>query len=223
MTYVSSLNGLAAKIVGAVPKLGPTERRIAIGLYRLLSQGQPVPPERLAETLNLSQGRVRETLSHWPGVYRDGAGSVVGFWGLALSEMPHRFQVDGQTVYTWCAWDSLFIPGILGKTAKVESTDPVTSEKISLVVDPEGVQDLEPAGTVVSFLEPNGVFDNEVIQSFCHFVHFFASRKSGEQWTSKHKGTLLLSVDQAYELGRQTNARNFGEALAKIPLIERKK
>jgi len=110
----------------------------------------------------------------------------------------------------------LFIPEIIGKTARVESTDPVTSEKISLLVGPDGVEDVEPAGTVVSFLAPNRVFDADVIQSFCHFVHFFGSRKSGEVWNAERKGTLLLSVDEAYELGRQTNARNFGKALAEI-------
>src|SRR2546425_10751118 len=217
MTSMSTRNNLADKIVNAMPKFRSVERGIAIGLYRPLTEGEPVTPERLAKTLRLSEGRVRETLSKWPGVYYDDTRAVIGFWGLALSKMPHRFQVAGRNMYTWCAWDSLFIPGILGKAARVESTDPVTTEKISLVVAPQGVKEVEPADTVVSFLTPNGAFDADVIRSFCHFVHFFGSRESGERWSSEHKGTLLLSVDQAYELGRLTNIRNFGEALAKTP------
>jgi len=215
MTSMSTHNNLADKIVNAMPKLGSGERRIAIGLYRLLAEGEPVSPERLAKTLDLSGSRVRETLSKWTGVYYNDSRAVIGFWGLALPEMPHHFQVARRKMYTWCAWDSLFIPGILGKTARVESTDPLTNEKISLVVAPEGVKEVEPADTVVSFLTPNRTFDADVIQSFCHFVHFFGSRESGERWSSEHKGTFLLSVDQAYELGRLTNTRNFGEALAK--------
>jgi alkylmercury lyase len=214
---MSKRENLADKIVSAMPKLESTERRIAVGLYRLLAEGAPVPPARLADILNLSEGRVRETLSKWPGVYYNDAGAVIGFWGLALSEMPHRFKVDGRTLYTWCAWDSLFIPGILGTTARVESTDPLTKEKISLVVEPEGIKRLVPADAAVSFLAPNGVFDADVIQSFCHFVHFFGSRESGERWTSEHKGTLLFSVDEAHELGRLTNTRNFEEALVETP------
>jgi alkylmercury lyase len=212
MIHVSTRKNLADKIVSAMPKLESAERRIAVGLYRLLAEGGPVSPGRLAETLNLSESIVGDTLSKWPGVYYDDTGAVVGFWGLALAAIsPHRFRVDGRTMYTWCAWDSMFIPGILGKIARVESTDPLTKEKISLVVEPEGVKKLEPADTVVSFLAPNGVFDADVIQSFCHFVHFFGSRESGERWISEHKGTLLLSIAEAYELGRVTNARNFGE------------
>src|SRR5437899_12401298 len=67
MTAMSTLNNLADKIVNAMPKLGSGERRIAVGLYRLLAEGEPVSPERLAETLNLSGSTVRETLSRWPG------------------------------------------------------------------------------------------------------------------------------------------------------------
>ena len=217
MTCMSTLNNLAEKIVNAMPELGPGERRIAVGLYRLLAEGKPAYPERLAETLNLSGSKVRETLSRWPGVYYDDTKAVIGFGGLALAEMHHRFQVNGRNLSTWCSWDSLFIPGILGKRARVESTDSVTKEKISLVVDQKGVKELEPPDAVVSFLAPRRVFDSSVIQSFCHFVHFFGSRRSGGRWSSEHRGTFLFSVDQAYELGRLANSRNFGEALAKTP------
>ena len=48
-----------------------------------------------------------------------------------------------------------------------------------------------------------------MIQSFCHFVHLFASRDAGESWIVEHPGTFLLSLDEAFELGRLVNARNF--------------
>jgi alkylmercury lyase len=204
---MSTQSDLAYKIIGAMPKLRAVGPPIAVGLYRLLAEGEPVTLTRLAESLNLHEGSVRETISQWPGIYYDATKAVIGFWGLALPEMPHRFQVDGRTLYTWCAWDSLFIPEIIGKTAHVASTDPITREKVSMVVEPNGVKELEPPGTVVSFLAPNTVFDADIIQSFCHYVNFFGSRESGERWTSEHHETFLLSVDQAYELGRLTNAR----------------
>ncbi len=204
---------LAQKITGAMPTLGSTERQLVVPLYRLLGEGEPVSPRRLAKAVNLPETRVREILGQWPGVYYDGDGSVIAFGGLALPEMPHRFEVDGRTLYTWCAWDSLFIPEILGKIARVTSADPVTKEKISLVVGPDGVKEISPATTVVSFLTPDRPFDQDVIMSFCHFVHFFASTESAEKWTTEHPGTFLLSLDDAYALGRLTNERNAGDAL----------
>ena len=49
----------------------------------------------------------------------------------------------------------------------------------------------------------------DVIQTFCHFVHFFTSGEAGESWTAEHPGTFLLSLEDAFELGRLVNARNF--------------
>jgi len=204
---------LAQKITGAMPTLGSSERQLMVQLYRLLGTGEPVSPRRLAEAVNLAEPRVRESLGQWPGVYYDGDGSVIAFWGLALPEMPHRFEVGGRTLYTWCAWDSLFIPEILGKTARVTSADPVTKETISLVVGPDGVKEISPATTVVSFLTPDRPFDQDVIMSFCHFVHFFASPELAEKWTTEHPGTFLLSVDDAFALGQLTNRWNAGDAL----------
>jgi alkylmercury lyase len=42
--------------------------------------------------------------------------------------MHHRFEINGLTLWTWCAWDSLFIPEILAQTARVASRDPETGE-----------------------------------------------------------------------------------------------
>ncbi len=68
----------------------------------------------------------------------------------------------------------------------------------------------------MSFLIPDKPWDQTVIQGFCHFVLFFTSRETGERWVAEHDGTLLLSVDDAYEVGRRTNALQFGEALAEL-------
>ncbi len=203
---------LARKITHGMPAIGSNERQIVVH-YRLLGAGEPVSPRQLADAVNLPEPRVRQILGQWPGVYYDSDGSVIGFWGLALGEMPHRFEVGGRTLYTWCAWDSLFIPEMLGKPARVTSADPVTKEKISLVVGPDGVEEISPATTVVSFLTPDRPFDQDIIMKFCHFIHFFASPETAAKWTTAHPGTFLLSVGDAYALGRLTNQRNGGDAL----------
>ncbi|MGH7575101.1 MAG: organomercurial lyase [Longimicrobiales bacterium] len=47
--------------------------------------------------------------------------------------MHHRFEIDARTLGTWCAWDSLFIPELLGEAARVQSTDPETGEVVRCV------------------------------------------------------------------------------------------
>jgi alkylmercury lyase len=208
-----SIRELADKIVGAIPRFNPVSRQIAVSLYRLLAEGKPVPIGRLANTLDLPGETVRQALSRYATFYDD-QGAVIGFGGLTVAEMPsHLFRVEGRTLYTWCAWDSLFIPGILGKAAEVTSRDPITHTPISLRVAPDGVKHVRPESTVVSFLTPDRTFDRDVIVNFCHFVHFFGSRETRETWTAQHPGTFLLSVEDAFALGQLTNARNFGDVL----------
>ena len=151
-------------------------------------------------------------LEEWPGVFRDEEGRVVGFRGLAQPETPHRFEVNGARLHAWCAWDTLFLPALIGKTARVSSQCPVTGETISLTVAPDGVEALSPEGAVVSMLMPADGFDADVIQSFCHHVHFFASREAGEQWIGEREGddAFLLTVDEAFHLGELWNRHRLG-------------
>jgi hypothetical protein len=92
------------------------------------------------------------------------------------------------------------------------SVCPTTAETISLEVAPSGVLKSSYPDVVVSFLLPDRDFDADVIQSFCHFVHFFSSPGAGEAWSANHPGTFLLLLDEAFELGRRVNALNFPAA-----------
>ncbi len=214
----TSITGsLAQKVADAFPDLSATEqKRIALGLYRLLAEGEPVSSDRVAQHLDLSTNLVREVFDSWPAVYFDDEKSVIGFWGLAVQETPHRFKVDGRQLYAWCAWDSLFIPELLGKTADVESTCPISGETISLTVGPTRVENFSPDGAVISFLSPATSFDMNVIAGFCHYVLFFNSEESGNKWLANHKDTVLLTLDEAREIGRVTNEATFGAALREL-------
>jgi hypothetical protein len=70
-------------------------------------------------------------------------------------------------------------------------------------------------------LSPTTDLDERVIMSFCHFVHFFPSPSSGEEWVVANPGTFLLSIPEAHELGRIVNAAPFGADLLARPLPAR--
>jgi alkylmercury lyase len=169
----------------------------------------------LAATTGLPEPAVAETLGSWPAVFTDRQGQVSGFWGLAISELSpaHRYQSGGRVLYAWCAWDTLFLPARLGQPARVTSACPVTGELIQLTVAPDGVTETSHPDVVVSFLRPGGPFDSGVIESFCHFVHFFASRQPGEQWAAGHPGTFLLTLGEAADLAARTNSQIFPDVL----------
>jgi alkylmercury lyase len=199
-----TLNELTDALLAAVPPLDPMQQHLVVGVYRALARGLPVAPAELADNLGMARELVQETLDAWPGVYRDNAGNVIGFWGLALSDMPHELDTGVATVHTWCALDPFLITPLLPGGARVRSTDPVTGAPISLTITDDGIHDLTPATTVVSMLIPDRPFDAGIVHSFCHYVHFFGSPQSGREWTREHPGTFLLDIDQTNAVARAT-------------------
>jgi len=204
----------------ALPTFAEDEQRAAVTLYRELAKGSPVSTRQFAAALDVPVASAEALLgrdSIRGLVYPDEEGNVLGFGGLAAAPMPHKLHLDGRTLWTWCAWDSLFIPEILGEQAQVESSDPHTGGTIRLTVTPEGVRSQEPETIVVSFVALDAELFNSsaenVMGSFCHFVFFFESRESGEAWATEHEGTFLLTLDEAAELAKRLNARNWGAAL----------
>lgn len=204
------LHKVGEAIKAAMPTLDKTDQQIASAVYRLMSRAQPVEATAVAELVGaITPNSVNKRLDSWPGVFRDDSGRVVGFWGHAIGKLDpeYRLVADGNTTYAWCALDTLFIPGIIGKTVRVEASDPISGESVSVVVDGDGVREVTPAGALVSMLIPDGPFGYDVIESFCHRVLFFASEQTGARWIGKHKGAALLTVEQAFELGRVLTER----------------
>ncbi len=218
-----------SEFLGAFPaeftRLGEQEQLLSATIYRLMAESaRPVPLPELAASLKISTGQVQEILASWTGLYYDDQSAIAGYWGLATSRRPHRFVVAGRTLYTWCAWDSLFIPQIIEKTAQVESQDPVSKEIIRLTVSPGGVEQVEPAGTVVSFLLPDtDSIRADVIKSFCHYLHFFASIASAEDWiagSDKQSDLLILSVEDAFRIGIEKNQLQYRDHPAISSTVE---
>ena len=204
-----TVDDFAGAISAAMPKLDLTDQQISTEIHQLMSANEPVDPADVARNIGVPVELVNARLDSWPGVYRDSAGRLVGFWGQALSiiDAEYRFQVDGKTTFAWCALDTLFIPKIIDKTVRVEAYDPVTNEPVSLVVQPDGVRDVQPAGAVVSMVVPDAPFGYDVIEAFCSRVFFFASEATGAKWAAENPGTTILSVDEAFKVGRALNER----------------
>lgn len=200
---------MAEAIDAAMPELDPTAQQIARAIYRLMSGGAPVEPAAVAQAAGTTAMGVNERLDSWPGVYRDKQGRVVGFWGNAIFKLDpeYRLLIGGKTTYAWCALDTLFIPPLFGNEVGVEAWDPITGEPVTLVVDASGVHDVKPASALVSMVVPDGPFGYDVIESFCHRVLFFPSEASGAAWVAEHEGTMLLSIEEAFEVGRHLTKR----------------
>ena len=204
---------LAAELTTAAPPLTEREQHLAISLYRLLAQGEPVEPAALADQAKMTRAEVDRALSQWGALFTDDEGRVIGFLGLSIRPMPHRLTVDGRMLYAWCAYDTLFLPELLGTSAEIESQCPITGERITLTVNGTQVINPQPAETVLSFLHKDEPLGQNVINSFCHYIHFFANTDAAAEWTAQHEGKFRLSLAEASEIARLTNRGRYPDIL----------
>jgi alkylmercury lyase len=205
---------LSEHLLRVFPALDATGQGLSLALYRELAHGAPVSPSSLADQVGMPAEVVIQQLRNWPGVHYDSEQRVIGFWGLTIAPMPHRLRANRRDLYTWCAWGTLFLPALLGTTLEVESACRASGDPVRLTVTPHGVESAEPAGLSVSFLLPQAEAVNaNVITSFCHYVHFFSSRKAAKPWLHEHPETFLLSLEDANELGRRVNKARYDTAL----------
>jgi len=211
---------LASSMCDMMPVMSHTERHLSVELYNQLAAGKPIGVEELAGAFGAGATAVEALLSDGALkglIYRDGDGLIAGFGGLATLETTHLMNIDGTRLWTWCAWDGLFIPQILRKSAVLESPCPQTGEMITIGVTPEGISSTDPTEAVMSFLLPESdmVADTAevVISSFCHHIYFLKSPEAGATWVAEHPGTFVMSLADAYELGKSAISTQFGDAL----------
>ena len=167
-------------------------------LLKLLAQGDPVDTADLTAATGRPAEEVRTALEGMGDTEYDGSGRIIG-QGLTQRPTQHRFEVDGEQLYTWCALDTLIFPTLLGTSARIESSYKATGTRVRVGVDATGVTSVEPATAVVSLVNPEDM--SSVRSSFCNQVHFFASPEEAESWLENHPGGTVIPVKGAYGLG----------------------
>ncbi len=124
-------------------------------LVRGIAANGVVTPEDFSRDTSLSPAQASELFESLAafGLERDAAGRIVG---AALTTRPtlHAIFIPGRKLFAWCALDTLFIPGLLGEVAEVESRCPGSRVPIQLTVTPVGVHAVSPPGAVLSVVLP---------------------------------------------------------------------
>ena len=135
------------------PRFDDAESRLLIKLLQLVAAGSPVPhsvAEQAATNLQMPLDSAASFVDKL--CERDGDGNIVGILGLSQRNHPHRFKVNGRVLSTWCAWDALFLPILLGQTAEVESSCPATNARIRIRIAQDRVEKIDPPESVVTIM-----------------------------------------------------------------------
>ncbi|MGH3005898.1 MAG: organomercurial lyase [Gaiellaceae bacterium] len=134
---------------------------------------------------------------------------MVAFHGLSLRLTRNVVEMDGRTLYALCAGDGLFIHDLLGRPARVRSTDPITGETLSLFLEDSRVREAEPSTAVLSMPWPDGPFGDlvgdDLIPAVCGPINVFGSEEAGREFTERTAGIFLLTIEEGLELFRLIN------------------
>jgi alkylmercury lyase len=165
----------------------------------LLARGKPVALEEIAAASGKSPEEVRAALDRFPSAECDEQGRVVGL-GLTLRLTPHRLELEGRTLFAWCALDALLFPVLLGRPASIESPCRGTGEPVHIELTPAGIEMVEPPSAVVSIVAAR---DPATIRRVgCNNTHFFSSPEAASRWSEKHPEATILHAEKAFRLGR---------------------
>ncbi len=155
---------------------------LCLPILQQVSRGKFLTKAELGAELQLDQDELERLLTQLPDTEFDQQGNILG-WGVTLVPTSHLFQMRGTP-------------------AHVQSTCPVTGHPIKFVVTPEGnVQDLHPAGSVLSLIIPAERRDC-VRATFCQYSLFFESEQAASIWLTAHPEAVVLSIEDAAFVGR---------------------
>ena len=189
----------------------PELQRLIMTIYRLLLGGEAVEMSALAAA-GRDPSEVRDLLALVPESAYDlgDDGRITAFIGLSSVPTRHRLITNGQVLHTWCAFDALFLPGLLGLAAEIESLCPAGGGTIRIRLAAERLEWATPSDPVLSFVTPDHeALAKDLRGEFCCQVNFFANRDLFAVWAADKGHMGAVSLPEALRLAKQRNADRF--------------
>lgn len=191
----------------------PEIQRLSVTLYRLLATGKPARRHDLAAAMAMTTDEVAALLSAIPpsAIDFDDSGAVSAFIGLNLAPTRHEFWVDGMTLYTWCAFDALFLPRILARPAHIRTSCPATKNVVEVLMGRRRLIAVDPPDAVMSIVAPERKsYTRDLRGAFCCHVNFFTSSDVFEEWASGRRDVACIDIAEAERLAALRNAARLG-------------
>lgn len=154
-----------------------------VGFTLLYETCQPIPIAELADKAGYTPSQVEEILGG-PELAgrskRDRTGNLAGIAGLSVEPTPHAIQLDGKTLWTWCALDAVGILAALEATATIHSKTPADAS----LLDIRFVGGVSQTDTVLFILD--GFDPRSSLETWCPSVNFFTNAQTAAQWVKEN-------------------------------------
>lgn len=181
-------------------------------LLKLTGMGErPVSVEYLAQAIGRSPQETVALVQQWARVRI--ADRFITFDPQASPFSRYRVEVATRVLDVGgCAPDLFWAVLAAGLPIRAQSICPATGAAIQVDLSPEGVQRVEPPGTVVTMLNPRasvlGEMDNgeNADATVCSQQSFFASAEAAAGWLASHPGGRIFPVAAFFQWFRRTLA-----------------
>jgi alkylmercury lyase len=104
-------------------------------------------------------------------------------------------------LYTWCVFDAVFLPEILGKPATLVTHRPGSGVEITVELAPGRVRSASPSGCVMSIVTPDSdACCVNLRKAFCDHVNLFKDEQTFMAWSQGRQdvGNVTLQVAQLF-------------------------
>ncbi|WP_249643827.1 alkylmercury lyase family protein [Nocardia sputi] len=183
----------------------PTEKAVHQDILRFFAtSGRAPTAAQLAETRAVHAVPIEQVLRHLHDadvIRTDTDGLIVAAYPFSAAPTPHRVRIaGGPTVSAMCAVDALGIGAMLGTQVIITTTDPVTSDPITITADNQ-LATAQPATTVVFVGAQAGLGPSA--ETCCSHLNFFTERRTAQKWADDHPGVDgdIVELPDAHHLG----------------------
>ena len=192
-----------------LPDLNKDERRISKFLYQNLALGKSISVGTIAKFLQIPLQDTRAHLKQMKYVEYDAAGEISAYRGVTLNPTKHYLVHNNVNIYTWCAFDTLFLAELLAEPVRIFSNCPTCGKAVACEISDRNLINSIDSALVMSFIIPSKVDLSDNLQNaFCCKVHFFCNQQCGNEWLNLSPEIVFFDLVESLEIARERN-RNF--------------
>jgi len=203
---MGNLQSTVQQLQKLLPNLKKEERQISKFLYQKLALGNSVPIETIANELQIPIQDIQVHLKQMAYVEYSATGEISAYRGVTLNQTKHCIFHNNVKIYTWCAFDTLFLADLLVEPVSISSNCPVCGKAIACKVTDRNLTSSKDSDTVMSFIIPNKVDYCEDLQNaFCCKVHFFCNEKCGSEWINLSPEVDFFDLSESLVIAQERN------------------
>lgn len=173
--------------------------------FAALLDGQVPTPTELAADAGLRPDRARAAatrLADRETLLTTDDGRIEAIAGLTLRPTRHELTLDGTTINTWCAFDSVGIPAAIGADALARTSCGHCGEQITVPFT-AGVTERSDLWGWIPALAAG---ETSLMTNFCAKADLFCSREHLDAWyeSAGRPDGDACAMDELLEMGRST-------------------